>query len=90
MKIAQDKKMHFLTGLAGGIVYGALFPVWWALGTAMLPGPIKEGLDALQNHLARKAGKPAPHSVEFWDAAATTLGGWVGVALVLGVKWAAR
>ena len=85
MPWGQDKSWHFLVGLPGGagVVLAAHYlgsaHVWlWAVGMGALVGAAKEASDWWQNQKAIKAGLPAPHSVELWDAVATVIGFSVG------------
>ena len=80
--VPQDKANHAIYGavialavyavtLALLVPYAALVGLCAAVGM----GLAKEALDRWQNLQASRAGQPPPHGVEFWDFAATSLGG---------------
>jgi hypothetical protein len=80
--LPQDKANHLIWGaiLALGVYCVALalnlpFAAELSLGTAFLAGIAKEVADKVANIQAAKLGLPAPHSVELYDALATTAGG---------------
>jgi hypothetical protein len=83
--IPHDKALHFIYGLAVGVVsYNAAIKAGFAgyavvIGflAAAVVGAAKEGLDWLLNKRAVKAGLPAPHTVSLPDAIATAAGGAV-------------
>lgn len=90
----QDKSWHFLTGLPGGATVALVVRYFWAspwsvLGWGVLAGAAvgtaKEVWDWWRNRQAVKAGLPPPHSVEVWDAVATTLGFTVGAGFIVSV-----
>lgn len=87
---SQDKSWHFLTGLPGGATvalvarhYGSSHVFLWGLGIGAAVGVAKEAWDWWRNRQAVQKGLPPPHSVEFWDAAATTLGFAAGCLFIL-------
>lgn len=95
-RIPKDKQEHFHFGVhlslmwAGASIAAGGTPLQVftvAVTAAVGVGVLKEALDALANRnarKARKAGLPPPHQVDFWDAAATALGGlYVGTILSL-------
>lgn len=86
MPIPRDKVLHFATGAAGGFVFGMGFGFRFGVVSVACVGVLKELLDAWQNFWARRAGIPAPHSVELLDAVATALGGVAGALLAVLVQ----
>ena len=91
MPWGQDKSWHLIVGLLGGAgtvlvarYLGSTHAWLWALGAGVLVGTGKEAWDWWQNRKASKAGLVPPHSVELWDAIATTIGFAVGgLALIV-------
>ena len=83
--IPHDKALHFIYGLAVGVVsYNVAIKAGFAgyavaagfLAAAAI-GAAKEMLDAWLNKRAAAAGAPAPHTVSVGDAIATAAGGAV-------------
>ena len=83
--IPHDKALHFIYGLAVGVVaYNvaikagfAAYAVILGFAAAAAIGAAKEALDLWLNKRAAKAGLPAPHTVSVGDAVATAAGGAV-------------
>ena len=79
-----DKQLHFLVGalLASGT---AALTAGNVLAVGLAPfvvGILKECWDAAINWWELHHGAPAPHSVEFLDAVATALPGWILAAII--------
>lgn len=95
MNIPYDKKLHFFTGLPGGVLF-AILGNWVGLGwTASVmmgslgsagAGIANECLQAGQNWLARRQNLKEPHTVDAMDAAASWAGGTFGALIWLGWK----
>jgi hypothetical protein len=93
MPWGQDKSWHFLTGLPGGSAvalvarhYASPHVFLWGLGIGAAVGAGKEAWDWWSNQKALKAGLPPPHSLELWDAVATTLGFSAGSLFILSIN----
>ena len=89
--IPADRAQHFIYGALGYVAAAAVaallgWPQYAAhagLAAALLLGAGKELADARANALARAAGQPPPHGVQFADLVATVAGGLVCQAAVL-------
>ncbi|HLP30745.1 MAG TPA: hypothetical protein VK150_05245 [Geothrix sp.] len=81
MTIPRDKILHSLAGLLAGAAIAIHATAWWEpLAAAALLGILKEGFDAAWNRWVRPE-----HSVDLFDALATTAGGIIP-ALVLAFR----
>ncbi len=75
-KIAPDKQGHIRLGLLFGLAFGSYPLVAAIMVFAVAAG--KEGYDAAYNAIT----KTQTHGVEVMDAAATCVGGVIGVTVV--------
>lgn len=80
--IPQDKANHAIYGAVIFLIFAFLLGVGgvphatgFALLAVVIVGAIKELSDYILNRRAAAHGLPAPHTIEFMDAFATTLGG---------------
>lgn len=79
-ELPQDKANHFVYGALIAAVVSCVSSPWWALVVVSAFAILKELSDAWQNYKSSSDPLIGPHGVEFWDAAATMLGGAVVIA----------
>lgn len=85
--LPNDKVGHAVIGAGLAVPLTVLLGPLDAVLLVLAAGIGKELSDYHANLAAKKKKKALPHSVEVLDVVATVIGGVIGVAIVLGLKY---